>query len=642
MLLVRTEELKRRLQRFINSHFGIALERLVVEKPPRIELGDLAFPFPFTLAKRLGRSPRIIAEDVVKHVPSFEGVERFEAAGAGYLNVFFDRVALWRDLQNWLVEPPPVSMGEKLIVEHTNINPNKAAHIGHLRNATLGDAFVRLLRARGNSVEVQNYVDNTGVQVADVVVGMEQLRGLSLAQVRMIPEPFDYYCWDLYAEVADFYRKNASRVELRRRTLQAIEQGEGPKAEMAEYISSRVLRAHLKTMQRLGVRYDVLPRESEILHLKFWDHAFRLLKETGSIHREREGPNQDCWVMRIPEKDGQPAHEKIIVRSDGTVTYVGKDIAYQLWKFGLLGKTFHYRPFHSYADGHVVWVSSTCPNGEKPPSFGGGRRVFNVIDVRQSYLQRIVIQGLRKLGYDEQANRSTHYSYEMVALSPACCRELGIELSAEDRRKPYIEVSGRKGLGVKADDLIDRLIEHSLKEVASRQRDLPLKNQQLIAEQIAVGALRYFLLKFTRNTVIAFDFAEALSFEGETGPYLQYAVVRANNIFRKLRKRGRSWQPVAPDEFGRFLSDNETWSVLLTAAGINEKMEQSARTLELSYLAKQAFLLARQFNLFYHQNHILSEGDRDRQSFYLSITHTVRRSLVKTMGILGIDVPERM
>ncbi len=642
MLLAWTDKLERHLRHFINNHFEICLERLVVEKPPRTELGDVAFPFPFILAKRLRRPPRIIAEEVVKHIPSLEGVERFEAAGAGYLNVFFDRVTLWRDLRDWLVAPPPPPTGEKLIVEHTNINPNKAAHIGHLRNATLGDAFVRLLRARGNPVEVQNYVDNTGVQVADVVVGMEHLRGLSLAQVKMIPEPFDYYCWDLYAEVSDFYREDASRVELRRRTLQAIEQGEGPTAELAEYISSRVLRAHLKTMQRLGVRYDVLPRESEILHLKFWDQAFRLLKETGSISLEREGPNQDCWVMQIPEADGPPAHEKIIVRSDGTVTYVGKDIAYQLWKFGLLGKTFHYRPFHRYADGHVVWVSSTSSNGEEPPSFGGGQRVFNVIDVRQSYLQRIVIQGLRKLGYDEQANRSTHYSYEMVALSPTCCRELGIELSDQDRRKPYIEVSGRKGLGVKADDLIDRLIERSLKEVASRQRDLPLKNQQQIAEQIAVGALRYFLLKYTRNTVIAFDFAQALSFEGETGPYLQYTVVRANNIFRKLKQRGQSWQPVAPDDFGRFLSDNDTWALLLTAAGIDETMEQSARTLELSHLAKKAFLLAQQFNLFYHQNHILSETDLDRRNFYLSIAQTACQSLVKTMGILGIDVPERM
>ena len=406
----------------------------------------------------------------------------------------------------------------------------------------LGDTLVRLLRADGRLVEVQNYIDNTGVQVADVVVGFYHLRQLSLEQAKAIEDPFDYYCWDLYAEVSEWYARDESRLRLRHQTLAQIERGKGEVSELAEYLSTRIVRAHLRTMDRIGVQYHVLPRESEILYLKFWDEAFELLRKRQVITHVQQGPHKGCWVMRLPGESGTSesdpgVEEKIIVRSNGTVTYVGKDIAYQLWKFGLLNRDFLYRPFHEYSDGRKVWVSTANVSSQggtyrgQQPDFGRGERVYNVIDARQSRLQRVVVHGLQSLGFERQAAQSVHFSYEMVALSPACCAELGIELSEEDRKRPYVEVSGRKGLGVKADDLIDKLVEKLLHEVQIRQKEVSRSKQISIATQIAVGALRYFLLKFTRNSVIAFDFAEALSFEGETGPYLQYSVVRANNIF---------------------------------------------------------------------------------------------------------------
>ena len=663
MLSRRIRQTQQHLQDFIQHQYGLKLDTLTVETPPRIEFGDLAFPFPFELAKHLRRSPKQIATEVVENIDIPDYVERFTSAGGGYVNLFFRRIRFFEELYRWLQDPLPEPEGEKVIVEHTNINPNKAAHIGHLRNAALGDTLVRALRTKGRRVEVQNYIDNTGVQVADVVVGFQQLRRMSLEQVKSIEEPFDYYCWDLYAQVSHWYSQDQSSLRYRDETLKAIENNQPPTSQLADHISMRIVVAHLKTMLRLGVKYQVLPRESEILQLRFWEEAFEQLKSKRAIQYRDSGPNKGCWVMQLSGSEEEQGQEKIIVRSNSTVTYVGKDIAYQLWKFGLLGKTFRFRPFCQYKEEEVlltngvpdtdtVWSTTTEDSLNHQPRFGQGSLVYNVIDVRQSYLQKVVTQGLDRLGFKEEATRSIHFSYEMVALSPACCSELNIELSKEDRGKPYIEVSGRKGLGVKADDLINKLIEKSLEEVHSRQKTLNAETKDRIATQVAIGALRYFLLKYTRNSVISFDFKEALSFEGETGPYLQYSVVRADNIFRKLEQqpewsdslwtkhRHEMWSN--PDSVAGLTDDDETWALLIQIGRIDEAIEQAVATLEMSILAKQAFNLAQQFNLFYHKHHILSEEDPVRKCFYLAVADAARRGLLKMLDLLGIQVPEKM
>ena len=623
-----------------------------LEQPRDPTFGEMAVPVAFQLAKSLKQPPKKIAAELVAAIGEIPGVAGMEVAGNGYINIRFDRgvyaAALLAGDQG-----APADTGAKIIVEHTNINPNKAAHIGHLRNAVLGDTFVRMLRSRGNRVEVQNYIDNTGVQVADVVAGFHFLEKRTAAEVAALldspDQKFDYLCWDLYARTSQHYKDNADALAWRAETLHAIEAGHGELAEMAHIVADAIVNAHLATMLRLNIQYDVLPRESEILHLHFWASAFELLKERNAIYFETEGKNAGCWVMPASAFRGEDeANEdsKVIVRSNGTVTYVGKDIAYQLWKFGLLGKDFHYRPLLRYTDGHEVWVSTDEAQPRPAPGFGKGHTVYNVIDVRQSYLQDVVVAGLKALGFEQQAENSIHFSYEMVALSPRCCADLGIDLSPEDLKRPYIEVSGRKGLGVKADDLMDKLVDTALAEVASRHAEDNAAAQRAIATEIAMGALRYFLLRFTRNTVIAFDFQEALSFEGETGPYVQYAAVRARNIFRKLEERGETKPDfraeLTQEAMARQLASEDAWQILLAASKADSAVERAVTAGEPAHVAKYAFQLAQTFNNFYHQYPVLAEPNRERKVFLLWMTEFFREQLERTLAILGIAAPAYM
>jgi arginyl-tRNA synthetase len=634
----------------VREQFGVDAE-IVLEQPKQASFGELALPVAFQLAKSLKQSPKKIAADVIAAVGTIPGVAALEIAGNGYINVRFDRGFYGAALLK-MPDTPAAATAGKTIVEHTNINPNKAAHIGHLRNAVLGDTFVRMLRARGNHVEVQNYIDNTGVQVADVVAGFHFLEKKTPAEVAALMDgdaPFDYICWDLYARTSQHYKDHPEDLVWRAETLHAIEGGAGELAELAHLVADAIVNAHLATMLRLNIQYDVLPRESEILHLQFWAAAFALLKQRQAIYFEDEGKNKGCWVMPSSSFRGEgDANEdsKVIVRSNGTVTYVGKDIAYQLWKFGLLGKDFYYRLLTRYTDGKEVWVSTDEPQPRPSPAFGKGHTVYNVIDTRQSYLQDVVVAGLRALGFEEQACRSIHFSYEMVALSPRCCADLGIELSEEDARKPYVEVSGRKGLGVKADDLMNQLIERAFTEVASRHAEDNIVAQKAVATEIAMGALRYFLLKFTRNTVIAFDFQEALSFEGETGPYVQYAAVRARNIFRKLEERGESKPDFAAEltreSMERQLTPEDSWQILLAASKVDAAVERAVTAGEPAHVAKYAFQLAQTFNNFYHQYQVLSEPDPERRVFLLWMTDFFAAQLERTLAILGIAVPAYM
>ena len=626
----------------IQIRYGVDLA-VNIEQPRQSDFGEMAVPAAFQLAKQLRQAPKKIAAELAAEIGPIPGVASLEVAGNGYINIRLDRAAYGAGLMR--AEPPAAdSSDEKIIVEHTNINPNKAAHIGHLRNATLGDTFVRMLRAGGKRVEVQNYIDNTGVQVADVVVGFHYLEKKTLADVQaLLADPavrFDYYCWDLYAHTSSYYKDHPESLPWRSATLHAIEAGEGEVAELAHLVADAIVKAHLATMLRLDVEYDVLPRESEILHLKFWASAFELLKDRKAIYFETEGKNSGCWVMPGLSEEG-----KVIVRSDGTVTYVGKDIAYQLWKFGLLGKDFYYRPLQTYADGRVLWVTTDEP-AAAGHEFGHGTQVFNVIDARQSYLQDVVVAGLRALGYNQQAEQSIHFNYEMVALSPRCCADLGIPLSEEDRKRPYVEVSGRKGLGVKADDLMDNLIAKALEEVSSRHPDDAAEKNLHVATQIAIAALRYFLLKFTRNTVIAFDLQEALSFEGETGPYVQYAAVRARNILRKLEERGEQLPDFAtelsPAAMARQLEFEDFWQMLLAASKVDSAVENAIHSGEPAHVARYAFQLAQSYSNFYQKYSIIHEPDRERKIFLLWMTDFFRRQLERTGSILGIQIPDYM
>jgi arginyl-tRNA synthetase len=643
---------------------------VALEYPPNRDLGDLGTPLAFELARRLRKAPRAIAQEIAGAFGSVEGVSRVAAAPNGYLNFFLERPSFLRQRLTGVVQALPRESAGKAIVEHTAINPNKAAHIGHLRNAALGDTLVRVLRFRGVPVEVQNYIDDTGVQVADVVVGFRALEGKTLDEIRELAEAprFDYHCWDLYARVTEWYDEDKERLAIRAATLHDIEHGGNENAEAGACIADRIVRCHLRTMARLNVDYDLLTWEGDILRLRFWAQAFDVLKAKGAVYQATEGRLAGCWVMKIdddapsaassrdsaavdPDARETEEREKVIVRSNGVVTYVGKDIAYQFWKLGLLGRDFKYRVFASRAHG-PLWATCSTDGESDHPMFGGAAYVYNVIDVRQAYLQKLLKQALIAVGHPEGAERSHHFSYEMVALSHATARELGHAPppDSDEARRPFVEVSGRRGLGVKADDLLDTVVEKAGLEVAKRNPEFGEDERGRIARTIAVAAVRYFMIKFSRGKVIAFDLDEALSFEGESGPYVQYAVVRANNIFQKLQQRDglseealvASLATVSAGELLGANGDHELWSLVLEASRLDEVVEQVVRTLEFSVLAKYAFGLAQAFNAFYHRAPILNEERDDVRRWRAGAVIYLRQQLTRALELMGIDVPPRM
>jgi arginyl-tRNA synthetase len=628
---------------------------IVLERPPKLELGEAASPLCFELAKRLKKAPRAIAQEIAASLPKIDGIARVEVAGGGYLNAFFDRVDFWNSVgRESTVDTLPAKSG-RVIVEHTSINPNKAAHIGHLRNAVLGDTMVRLLRHNGRDVAIQNYIDNTGVQVADVIIAFHHMEKSSLEDVKKLSvrNNFDYLCWDLYARATQFFAEDKVRAgQLRGETLRAIESGQGEIAEMGAVIADAVVGFHLRTMARLDIFYELLARESEILHLHFWDAAFEKLKASGAIQFSNSGKTAGCWIMPW-NHGGSPGGEetdeddqaKIIVRSNGTVTYVGKDIAYQLWKFGLLGKDFHYRRWPNAPGDHELWTTTSSASDPGAPHFGDATTVYNVIDARQAYLQDVVAEGVRALGHAKEAENSIHFAYEIVALTPRCAAELGYVLSVDDAKKPYVEVSGRKGFGVKADDLITRMLQAAESRILQKQSEMSKQELAKTANDLAIGALRFFLLKYTRNTIIAFDFEDALKAEGETGPYCQYAVVRIRGIRRKAVEANSTRVKLQPESIQNFLSAPDSadlWELLFQTGSLDYAVDAAINAQEPAFVTKYAFQLAQAFNNSYHKHHILSEADDQKRAFLLALTEMVETQLTRALKILGIETPEKM
>ncbi len=689
MILPLHDQIRARVRTILAEAYDLHddMVNVAIEAPPNRTFGDLGTPIAFELARRLRKAPRAIAQQIASRFVPGDGIARVEAAANGYLNVFIDRPAFLLQRLGITDGPIPARRAEgKTIVEHTAINPNKAAHIGHLRNSALGDTLVRVLGFRGTPVEVQNYIDDTGVQVADVVVGFQTIEKLDLAAITALADStrFDYYCWDLYARVTEWYDGDAERLKIRAVALHDIERGVSPTADIAAFIAERIVGCHLRTMARLNIDYHLLTWEGDILRLQFWTRAFEVLKDTGAVYLQNEGRLAGCWVMKIDSEGGEgveAAHEgheghegqtgqegsrgqdrrdvpeereKVIVRSNGTVTYVGKDMAYQFWKSGLLGKDFSYRKFARRMDGPDLWAttSNAAVAESAHPQFGAAAATYNVIDVRQSYLQKLLKQALTAVGHPAEAERLTHFSYEMVALSHATARELGYAAPTETdaAKRPFVEVSGRKGLGVKADDLLDRVIAKALLEVERRNAELPDADRRRTAELIGVAAVRYFMVKYSRTKVIAFDIDEALSFEGESGPYLQYAVVRANNIFQKLQERaGLSERDLlaalATTPPGALIDadgDQELWNLVLEASRLDEVVEQVVRSLEFAVLAKYAFGLAQMFNGFYHKAPIINEERDDVKRWRAAAVVYFRQQLTRALELMGIGVPQRM
>ncbi len=636
--------LKEKLVATLGATFGPEAQAVEagLELPPKLEFGDLSTPVSLKLAKLLRKKPLDIANELADRLrqAAIPMVGEITVTPPGYINFKFDYIALARQVLERVQEQGDLfggtssGDGKKIVIEHTNINPNKAAHIGHLRNACLGDTLARIFRGAGYQVEVQNYIDDTGTAVADIVVGVREL-GI----VHDGSQSFDYFCWDLYTKVNELYEQRPELKEKQREVLHLIEQGNNEVAQLAKDTSTRIVNCHLQTMWRLGIYYELLSWESDILHLGFWRHAFNTLKEQGGLVLETEGPNAGCWVVKLGDLEAFANMEnpdKVLVRSNGTATYVAKDIAYQMWKFGVLGLDFNYRPYCVQPNSETLETTDTH-DGEPSDQYGRADMVVNVIDIRQKYLQDVLRHSLHKLGYVDQAANSVHFGYEVVALSPTAAAELGV--AVDDEEKGVYAMAGRKGIGVKADDLMNRVIETAVGEVAKRHPEMTSDEHKDLGLQIAVAAIRYYMIRYNMNSVIVFDFNEALNMQGNTGPYLQYAHARANNILAKAEREGHTPVFAVPTNLTE-LTEAEK-NLVRRMSELPTMLQRSSDTLSPSLLADYAYNLASTFMSFYESTPVMNASDELR-GFRLGLVRCYQRVIHNTLTFLGIPAPRRM
>ena len=638
------------------------VEEVPFNVPPRREIGDFSSAICLSLAKERHRSPMDIAQktaDQLKLIPP-PFIQEITVSPPGYLNFKVDWPRLAQELIPQIFEKgdlfgrPTATLKEKVFIEHTSVNPNKAMHIGHLRNAVLGDTVARIHKWLGIPTEVCNYIDDTGLQVVDVVTALlyldppgfcEGSSGFETIWAKVpSDQPFDYFCWDLYARFQNELGKDSSLAEKREEVLHQIERGSHPISSFAKDLARRIVQTHLATACQLSIFYNLLNWESDIIERGFWKSTFELLKEKGAIRFETEGPNQGCWVIpfggTVETDEGVKSLDKILVRSNGSVTYTGKDVAYQLWKFGLLDEDFLYKIWSHQSNGEVLWT--TASDGEPDENFslcfGHAVKVINVIDTRQSYPQQVVSECLRQMGFKREAEQSIHLSYEVVNLSLQAARLLGME---ETEERKSIAMSGRSGTGVKAKDFIGMV-----KKKVIEKADHIL--EESTASALATAAIRYYLVKYTLESQIVFDFDEALKTTGDTGVYLEYAHARACSILRKADERKIDLHWRKEDIPGQL---TETEKDLLDALSrFSAVVTKTGKTLRVSQLAEYAFDLATSFTHFYEnpdpgaesQIPFIHLNNKSLRTFRLSLVKAFQQVMANMLNLMGMATLERI
>jgi arginyl-tRNA synthetase len=639
----------------------LSVEEIPFNVPPQREMGDFSSALCLSMAKKRRESPMEIAQGLAERLKSKPPpyIQDIGVSPPGYLNFKVDWRALARDLMSRIFQEgelfgkPASTTKKKVFIEHTSVNPNKAMHIGHLRNSVLGDTVARVLKWNGFSTEVCNYIDDTGLQVVDVVTALLYLdppfymEGSDFKVLwKKVPDdqPFDYFCWDLYTRFQNEVEKNSSLFEKREEVLHKIEGRLHPIAGFAKELATKIVQSHLETAAQLSIFYDLLNWESDIIARGFWEATFELLKEKGALRYEREGPNEGCWVVPlggiVETAEGLKSLDKVLVRSNGSVTYTGKDVAYQLWKFGLLKKDFLYKRWGPQANGEMLWTTAQDgePGDQLPKRFGLAEMVINVIDTRQSYPQQVVIECLRQMGFEKEANESIHLSYEVVNLSPLAARTLGME---ETEEKKVYAMSGRSGTGVKAKDFV-RMVKQKVIEKA----DHPLEER--VASALASAAIRYYLLKFTLESQIVFDFDEALKTTGDTGVYLEYAHARGCSILRKAKEQkiDRQW---ARDCIPMQLTETER-GLLDALSRFSSAVAKTGKTLRVSQLTEYAFDLATSFTNFYEhpdpgadvQTPFIHLQDKELQTFRLSLVAAFQRVMANMLNLMGMPTLQKI
>lgn len=624
----------------IKGKFDIGKNEIDFSIPPKRDFGDLSTTIPFVLAKKHKQKPFLIGKEIIELLKDkFNFVDDIKLANGGFINFYFNKNYFLKDIFS-NKERAIEKTGKKIIVEHTSINPNKSAHIGHLRNSCLGDTLVKALEFTGNEVEIQNYIDDTGIQLADVVWGVLKHENKSLDEIKKT-DNLSSYLWKLYTEVHKLSDDDGVLLEQKKTLHQKIEDKINPEYEMGDYISKAVTVDHIDVMNKLGIRYDLLIKESDIIALDFFKEASEILKKAGIMYLSDDPKKENCWVIKYEKEN----IEKIIIRSNGTITYIGKDIAYTLWKIGYFTKDFFYTPFYKYEDEKTIYISEdkkTKTDDKSTNNFGKADMVYNVIDTRQSYLQNIILQILNTLSKNKNTRNFSHFSYEMVALTHNCAKEMGFDISEEQKEKSFVEVSGRKGIAIKADDLIDRMKNKALIEVEKRNTDLKKEQINSIAEKIAIGALRYFMIKYNSKSLIVFDFDEVLAFEGDTGPYLQYTLVRINSILNKIGDDNLN----IGDNLNIDLLEKEElsdyYNNLLNLSLLEHQIDFAIKSDEISLISNYTYSICQKLNNYYHKYPIISEKNKEIKDLRISLLLLTKNRLEKLFSIMGIPVPERM
>lgn len=636
----------------------MGIREIAFNIPPKREFGDFSTAVCLAQAKAQKRAPMQIAEDVKTELSKMKlpCIKEVIVTPPGYLNFKIDHPRYVKSVMDRVAKEGErfgnsnTGRGRKVLIEHTNVNPNKAMHIGHIRNAIIGDSVVRMMEKLGYNVEACNYIDDTGVQVADVVVAMlyvdEPVYDGNSDDLSAIwakydgSQSFDYWCWDVYSKVAMEYDANEDLKAKRAEVLHAVEAQDSAIARFAKEVATRIVRAHLATVGRLNVYYDLLNWESDIFLRGFWKTAFASLKEAGVIVYETVGPNTGCWVVKFGRgvfktDEGIKSEDKVLVRSNGTVTYTGKDIAYQMWKFGVLGSDFLYKLWGVQPNGEELWTTSL--EGEDIDRFGRAEKVINVIDVRQSYPQQIVYDCLKKLGFKKEARNSIHLDYEVVVLSNAAAAELGVAIDSEETGTQAM--SGRKGVGVKGDDLIDAMVKRLSEKVKSQQN----------AHILAAAAIRYFMSRFSTGKMIVFDFDEALRTTGDTGVYCQYAHARACSILKKAQDNGVSGSSFSKAPVPKRITLPEE-NLIKKIAELPHMVRKAGQELSPAPLAHYAFDLATLFTDFYEtpdpeaekQVPFIKIEDPTLRSYRLGLVDTFRQTMSNCLDALGIVPLERI
>jgi arginyl-tRNA synthetase len=602
-----------------------------VSLPPNESYGDLASAVPIRIAKQEGRKPGDVAVSLaaksMDHVKKSKYIGSVSPHLGGYLNFTINRP---RFISDSITEIASGELGgerqggERITIEHTNVNPNKALHIGHARNLVLGDSLVRVMRYLGHRVQALNYIDDSGAQVADVIVGF---RFLGLSDKAPPGVKYDVYCGDsVYTRVNQEYATNPGLKEKQSLVLKEIEKGDGEVAEYTRSVVKRILVAQLSTCWRLGAAYDLLNWESQLVHSRMWERIFESLKKMGYVKYQDQGENKGCWVIPDPES----GEEKVVVRSDGTVVYVAKDIPYAAWKIGLVEDPFGYEVFAAEQPGGVLY-STTLGAKKHSMNFGGADLSISVIDTRQSYLQRIVAKVLDKL-HEGSSRKYLHRSYEVVSLSKRTASQLGFEIEGE-----FAHMSGRKGLYVNTDTMLDKLRDKA--KVETRKRNLSESEEWVasVAEAVAVAALRYELLKQDPDKMIVFDMEESLNFQGDTGPYLLYTYARARRILDKTEGKPR----INASTAAKLTTKQE---VLL--AKKMSMLDMSASTagefLSPKEIARFAHELALGFNDFYESVPVNKEADPELRDARLALVDASSRVLAESMKLMGIPMKDRI